>query len=56
MKPVILISLVALFGPVFGACSTIPESTALLDGPAAAPPVGWTAFCARHTEDPGCRS
>jgi hypothetical protein len=56
MKPVILISIVALLGPAVGACSTIPESTALVDGGSAPPPAGWTDFCARHAEDPGCRS
>lgn len=56
MKPVILISIVVLLGPAFAACSEIPESTALVDAGAAPPPAGWTGFCARHAEDPGCRS
>lgn len=39
------------------ACATdIPPATALNDGALTAAPAGWTSYCERHAEDPGCRA
>ncbi len=55
MRPFIQLLSVILMGASLCACSSIPESTALTDGVAVAPPAGWVGFCQRHAEDSGCR-
>jgi hypothetical protein len=37
-----------------GCASAPPASGQMADGPIAAPPPGWAAFCAVHQGDPSC--
>lgn len=57
MKSFIAPLVILLFSSVLGACATdIPAATALTDGALTAAPAGWVNYCARHSEDPGCRA
>lgn len=56
MKKLSLLVAAAGLVTVLAGCATdIPSSTAMIDGPLTAAPAGWTNYCGRHAEDPGCR-
>jgi hypothetical protein len=44
-----------LLSALAGCATDIPPATALTDGGLTAAPAGWTSYCDRHVEDPGCR-
>jgi len=57
MKSLIAPFATLLICSALAACATdIPPATALMDGALTAAPAGWTSYCARHLEDPACRS
>jgi invasion protein IalB len=56
MRTVISVLAAVVLGAGLSACATdIPQATALVDGALTTPPAGWTSYCARHSEDAGCR-
>jgi predicted transglutaminase-like cysteine proteinase len=56
VRLVIIVTLSLLGGACAEIPAEIPKATAMEDGVAVPPPAGWTDYCHRHLEDPGCRS
>jgi hypothetical protein len=57
MKSLLVSLAVLAIGAALSGCATdIPPATALTDGSLTLAPAGWTNYCERHAEDPGCRS